>query len=721
MAPEICGQIFVFNEDFIDENIKVAGGLRSIIRIGTSAELDAPIRDANQKIQGLKEKQEPIKESQRILNAGPTVVGSIREAEKEFKNGLKKPGGYVERLDRIEGRQHNLVVGLYQPVLDHDKNDVLPVSISDAGKKLDETIERYRSLQSGSPVVWRQPNPGCVLDFAEINGLVTKTVRPAELTDEERMILEELSTELASEDFISKTQNLVIDSSRGFCPLCHQPVSADHKHTLEERLVRYRDKTVQEFKEKVDDVLQGIRNLDMTLPSFPSVEYDGDLQEAERKLAEVNDFISTVKEVLKRKAANPFSRMDSFDQAEFDTLVEECRACLSRVSGDVEAYNRILAEKDTLRGEIDRMNVRLAYHENKYWIDEFNDRTAEEAKLREQFSDLEEKIRKQTELVTSLKSRIDQVDEARDQINCYLDIIFGINKLRLATAGKDSYKLQIKKNDTYVDIPPKAISSGERNALALAYFFACVLEKKDKNYDYGEPTFLVIDDPVSSFDADNKAGVISLIASQSRKVLNGNPESKVLVLTHDYTTLRDLCNLRRNSIAPYDYETGPGGRGSYWYYGCLSANRPFRRVNCKSVLENMEYGSDLLDIFEFAEMPDPDSYEGLDGIGNTIRRFAESYATHMYKCRWFDLFSDDVRLKCIPDRCIESIRTFAVRNVLNSESHGTVDGYSPAEIQRSARVLVTYIFYADRNHLRAYLAEKYPGNEWVDDVKGWFR
>ena len=721
MMPDISEHVFVFNEDFIEDNIRVGDGLRSIIRIGASAELDGPIQAAKDSIQALKDEQKTVKEELGVLNGSAATKGSIKEAEKEIKEGLKKKGGYVSRLDRIEGKDHNLVASLYGPVLSFDKNDTLAVSLSDASRQLDESISRYLSLKSGAAITWNAPDYSSLMDLSAINVLLSQTVRPAELSDEERSILDELSKELASENFITKTQSLIIESPRGFCPLCHQPVSSQHKHSLEQRLIKFRDKTVQEFKDMVYQTKAGISGLNVVLPSFPTSDYSDDIAFAETKLQAVNDIHSEVKAALEKKYANPFTAIEAFDLAAYKTIITECQEALTRVSEDVKAYNQKLTEKDSLRCEIDSKNIQLAYHENKAWIDKYNARVIRESNLQRQNAELEGKITKQTEIIGSLKSKIDQVDDAREQINHYLDIVFGINKLRLAPAGKDKYKLQIKTSDSYVDIPPKSISSGERNALALAYFFACVLEKKDKNYDYSDPTLLVIDDPVSSFDAENKAGVISLIANQCKKVLDGNEESKVLVLTHDYTTLRDLCSLRQNSISPNDYDLKSSGSGVEWKYYSLTLNHRLRPVNCNFILENMEYGSALWDIFFFANQEDPDYYDGLDGIGNTIRRFAESYATHMYKCKWYELFSDDRHLMCLPDSIRETIRVFAVRNVLNSESHGTTDDYSPCEIQRSARVLLTYLYYADNKHLRAYLVGRKPENEnRMDAIKGWF-
>ena len=542
-----------------------------------------------------------------------------------------------------------------------------------------------------------------------------------ELSDEERNILDELSKEFASEDFVSRTQSLIIESPRGFCPLCHQPVSSHHKQMLEQRLIRFRDKTVRDFKDKVSGLKAGISGLSIVLPSFPTADYAEDLANAEAKLQAVNDFHSRVIEALEKKHANPFMEIDVFDLTAYNTIFTECRESLARISEDVKAYNQKLKEKDSLRREIDKLNLQLAYHENKAWIDEYNARVSRDSDLQGQNSIIEGKITKQTEIIDSLKSKIDQVDDAREQINHYLDIVFGINKLRLVPAGKDKYKLQIKSGNGFADIPPKSISSGERNALALAYFFACVMEKKDKNYDYSDPTLLVIDDPVSSFDAENKAGIISLIANQCKKVLEGNKESKVLVLTHDYTTLRDLCDLRQKRISTNDYDPKPNGKGVEWNYYSLSINHRLNRVNCKYILENMEYDTALWEIFLFADQSDPDNYGGLDGIGNTIRRFAESYASRMYKCNWYELFSDDKHLKCLPDPIKETICNYAIRNVLNSESHGMADDYSPSEIQRSARALLTFMYYADNKHLRAYLVgKKMEHEDRMDAIRGWF-
>lgn len=53
-------------------------------------------------------------------------------------------------------------------------------------------------------------------------------------------------------------------------------------------------------------------------------------------------------------------------------------------------------------------------------------------------------------------------------------------------------------------------------------------------------TLVIIDDPVSSFDFENKVGIISFIRYQINRIIKGNAHSKVLIFSHDLATVFDL-------------------------------------------------------------------------------------------------------------------------------------------------------------------------------------
>lgn len=715
LDDDMLRHVFVFNEDFVDENVKTSSNLKSIIRIGSSAELDVPISELKEKIKQCRNDQKNIGPEIDRLDAGPAATGSIKEAETKMKNGLKADGGYMSRLERIEGKSHNLGGKVLNQVLEIPAPESLPVSVSEAVNQLNREIDRYLSFQGGTEITWTPPVLGRCIDIESVNSLLCQTIRPAALTDDERALLEELSGDLAPLDFIDKSQSVILDRSSTVCPLCHQPLTEEHRHTLEVRLLRFRDKRVEDFKETVRVMMEDIHPVCDQLPTFSTKDYSEDAGEASSAISQLNSFILEVKNALEKKYQNPFINVNAICQEDFKRLVESFEKSLAKISDDVAEFNRKILEKDKLRDYIEKTNIGLAYMENQKWVDEYKARQKARETLDTKNKALENAINSYTEEIGRLSAKIDQVDEAREQINHYLGLIFGFQKLKLVPAGKDSYKLQIKNGDTYVDIPTRCVSSGERNAIALAYFFACVMEKKDKNYDYSDETVLVIDDPVSSYDSENKAGVISLLSQQCKKVLNGNRDSKVLILTHDQTTLKAIC-AEREKICPRRNQEDRDND----FYSILSLSHKLRTAPTSRILPNMEYNDNLLQLFYFADHREPEEFDAYDTIGNTIRKFSEDYASRTYKCPWFELFSDPERTTCIPEEYRDSICNFATRNVLNSESHGNIDAYSPGEVQRSARILLSYMYFADREHLAAYLVGKKADFQWrMDKVKKW--
>lgn len=705
LPADVQERLLVFNEDFIDENVKFSsGGLKSIVRIGANAELAAPIKEAKDKIADLQKQMEPLEKERDALEGKGD--GSIEKAEKKFKEGLKTQGGFLERLDRIEDKSHNLTGGLIDMVKNEVVANVDTFPIAEKAKALDAEIGRYKSYQGGSPIQWQAPSLAGLPDMDAVNGLLTQAVRPAaELNDREKAILDDITTVLASENFGDKTQKLIVESDRAYCPLCHQPLTADHKHTLEQRLLRFRDRQVEDFKDKVRDAEAMISPVTDTIPDIPAPDFKDDLERGHDAVTRLNALLADVSEALGRKYDNPFSPIPAVDKAGWDALVAECRGATAKVAEDVNAYNQKLQDKAQLLANIKKDNVTLAAVENRAWIKEIKQREARKVALVGDIEKLRREILAKQNALNALQGKQDQTDDAREQINNYLDIILGGGKLRLANNTKDSYKLQLKSGDTYIDIPPRAISSGERNALALAYFFACVMEKKDRDYNYSEPTLLVIDDPVSSFDAENKAGVISLLLQQCKKILAGNTLSKVLIFTHDFATLRTLCDSRSRML--------PVQEGQRDIYFRLKPNHVLVSQLCDNIRVNTEYFTDLNSIFEFAIKEDPEDFDGSDMIGNTIRSFAENFATHTYKCKWMDLFSDDERTACLPYKIRDKVEAFAIKPVLNSESHDVNRVFGLSEVQRAARTLLVYMYCAQKDHLEAYLVGRNK------DKNGW--
>ncbi|MTV59238.1 AAA family ATPase, partial [Streptococcus pneumoniae] len=71
-------------------------------------------------------------------------------------------------------------------------------------------------------------------------------------------------------------------------------------------------------------------------------------------------------------------------------------------------------------------------------------------------------------------------------------------------------------------VVPSRVSVGERNALALCYFFTEIIQQRELADAYSHEYFIVIDDPISSFDMENKVGITSYLKYCLTRFFKGN-------------------------------------------------------------------------------------------------------------------------------------------------------------------------------------------------------
>ena len=114
-------------------------------------------------------------------------------------------------------------------------------------------------------------------------------------------------------------------------------------------------------------------------------------------------------------------------------------------------------------------------------------------------------------------------------INDLLFLVFGDVGISLR-ANKD-FGYHIKNRVGLV--PRNKLSVGEQNVVSLCYFFAKLAENKRLENSMRGNQIIVLDDPISSFDEDNKYGVTILLAYLCESILANNSKSKLIIMTHD--------------------------------------------------------------------------------------------------------------------------------------------------------------------------------------------
>lgn len=263
-------------------------------------------------------------------------------------------------------------------------------------------------------------------------------------------------------------------------------------------------------------------------------------------------------------------------------------------------------------------------------------------------------------------------------------------------------------------VKPSQISQGERNIIGLCYFFASILQNQEEKNAYNREYFLVIDDPVSSFDIENKAGIMSFLRYQMGKYMLGNIFTKIVVMTHDLLTFYDSGKIfdelidaskekfRDKKIIYRPYELK---QNSLMYF---------------SYDKRQEYTELMKIIYNFAR-GNAEEYEMI--IGNIMRQMLEAFSTFQYKKGIDKVSTDYTILECLSGTEYKDyFENLMYRLILNNGSHRldqTKAMYdlnfftviSKEEKQRTAKEILCFIYLLNRRHLLAHL-------EGCDNVEG---
>ncbi|WP_294646606.1 AAA family ATPase [uncultured Rothia sp.] len=197
------------------------------------------------------------------------------------------------------------------------------------------------------------------------------------------------------------------------------------------------------------------------------------------------------------------------------------------------------------------------------------------------------------------------VDSVIQYINQWLHIVFGENNICLEADYDFGYKVKVGDRE----ISPKYLSIGEQNILSLCYFLVNLCAGENSDNFLTKDQIIVLDDPVSSFDNDNKYGVTSLLGYLCQSILSNASETKLIIMTHD---LSFALNMSRMIKAIDDSKLS-----------CWELQKDSSDVLKKSKFEDIDRYADMLrDMYDFAV---PSQKSAVVPVPNDIRRIWEAF------------------------------------------------------------------------------------------------
>lgn len=702
LTEEDRKSIYVFDEDYINSKIKIReDGLESIIMLGKQADIDDKIRA----------REAELKTAEKTLNGARDEYLEYTKAESPKNPEVKFQDAKTTLKQHWAVRRKEIMQLITNaPVADDKVRNTAknPPSRTqeEIQKKYYENLNLLNSLRNNECHNIAHPVPDIpAVDENKIISLLAKKVEKPILTDRENRMVQLISEGEA--EHLRKIRTVFSEPSVSECPFCYQPITQDYKKHLIESIQAAFNKEVEEHTQELEKAHMQPFETDF------SIYYAADSAQCEKcksQLAVFNDRINFCNEYLKTKINDPFSPIVLSDiglEEAYLLLVNE----FNILKYKVEQYNQSISNINVIQDRLNKMNDEIAFYEiisdyNTY-LQKKKDMEAANEKAKSAEAEVD-RIRREIE---KLEQQKNQISIAVDIINSYLGFIF-LDKGRLEIKCQDN-KYVIRSRSS--SVRPDAISVGERNIIALCYFFADMFSGKEEEDKYKNEAMVVIDDPVSSFDIDNRIGIISFLNSQFRLLLEGNENTRVVLMSHDLQTIDDIEKT----------------------FKAINVNNKWK--NSTFLLENNtlkpknnilnEYQTLIDIVYEYANGANTEN--GLT-IGNTMRRVAEAFTTFEYKGGIDELLTHNV-LDEIKDKTLrEYFEGRIMKLYLNWDSHmqdrvktltnpGFTVQFSDADKRNTARDIICLLYQLNKPHITAYMKNK-PGSietvkQWCEDIR----
>ena len=479
-------------------------------------------------------------------------------------------------------------------------------SKSDAGHQFDRKLKQLEVARKGVrldnlPVVGPETFP----DFQSCAILLNKTIDDSAQSPEYQRVQERM----LEEDYQEKVETQILPDAVHFCPLCQQAISDNYKRQLEKLVARVSEAEISVLSGKVrallwdspvlEELLERVEACRQVSLDQPACELDHLEQALERAFGLRDEH----NRLIKKKLADPYKKTTY--QLNWSPIIENLIKGIEGVQKVIEQYNDKLGNLKDITNSLLELNRELAFYENQNLIKAYKNSVKMKAEAEESYKKTERAYKDKFSKLEDRKNEFKNIQIATEKINVYLTFVFlDRDRLRIET-----------ENDRYViysngkKIPPECLSEGEKNVIALAYFFVQVCADQQENHMFKKEVMLVIDDPVSSFDRDNKLGVTAFLGDLIRNFACGNSCSKILLLSHDLSTIQaiglDSEGLRSRTLRLLDWKT---------------VNLDLKRYN-----EYKELVGHLLRYIK----DEKSDFSDLT-VGNGMRRILEAYASFNY-------------------------------------------------------------------------------------------
>ena len=307
--------IHVFNEKFIDSNIKIEeNGINSIVMFGKQVDIDNKIKEKESK---QKEKLSEIEKQTQLLEL---YEDKTNEKSPDYYLNLcilelKKDSGWAgkERLiksGRVNSSVNQTTVSTIMTQHNTEKE------LSEISKEFSDKKRLFDSVTNESSEIIQKVE---TLNFDNIDSkaksILLQKIEQTELTEREKRIFDFIGDN--GQDLLAKAKIYFSKSDADFCPYCYQAISTDYKVVLMQEFQKVLNKEVEEYQKQLD----ALKIKEISFSLVPYSQLDKNLiQTVQLEINKFNKTIEKYNDLIDKRKNNVYQ---NFSESDYVISIED--------------------------------------------------------------------------------------------------------------------------------------------------------------------------------------------------------------------------------------------------------------------------------------------------------------------------------------------------------------------------------------------------------------
>ena len=525
-------------------------------------------------------------------------------------------------------------------------------------------------------------------------------------------------------------------SNKEHCPLCLQAIDQNWKKKVLEAI------DLLDSSQESEQIIQQTEQINSYISNYKTKVYiilepeilkdsDDTIINIRRDIETFDNMLDIFQQALEKKMKSPSSLINLKQNIqtkeniiqEFNIIDNNLDLLNNKINNRNKQIDKHAQEASLLEQMINTIslseNKNLYYSDNKV-IANYNKKKEELEQRKNELNDIQKKL-------NEAKDELRRTNIQMDHLNSALSLIFlSPNRLSLEGTPNGEYGIYVRGKRVSLS----NLSAGEKNAIALSYFFSMPYENRSEEYFSKNDSLFVLDDPVSSLDRNNEIGIYSLIEheiSEIKKLTNTNNNFvQVIALTHSlpvYYALKKIADdvFKKKKGKPPETTCKMLSKGKLTETKVIDYN----------------YRSLIQDIYDFAKSNltdisnSPASYYG---TANKLRRVLEEYSYFNFDIGGTGLPKNQLVNEYL-ETCVQSHKVHSetrdkitralVPLWMNSESHGeekvksgsidhNIQLLDPEETQKCARLMLLLLDLLHPTGLPGLINSQIPEKDQKD-------